>query len=604
MNQSSASPTRLTILTLAGTVYVVMSPTAVAQPDAHLSSLTSIQNWTIGNPVDGKHAYSIGRRTCNIGDEPLDWIQGPNPTHPVTAPNLYRLQDGRFEQIGRGWVMHHLCALQQGGCGTCQPVGNCCCAGLGPNCSTSNAVDTTGLFGIIGPRSEINVHPGTNQGVHSSPEGPTALRGRVIVEESDVDVGPSSNAMFFAEVQIVTADDAQAADMSLDNDNASYRQALVNQNTFFMGITGDTIRGQAAIHAWPENDPSVTLENIDIPNEGRLILAYKASPNDDGTWHYEYALHNLTSDRAVGLFSIPIPPDVTLTNIGFHDIDAHSGEIHAIEDWPADRNDNTLTWATEPFENDPLANALRWGTLYNFRFDADTPPQPATLNIGLFKPGTPDAVSAIVAAPLPACPAPALANAFQHTAFGDHAFDGYIDPRAESTDGQSLDVGLDAITLVFNTPLENPDGSTLSASAFTLTDSSASAPTITRISTEDNRVVTIRLNETLTVAEWTTVTLNAQTQCDQSPLSGFSIDIGFLPGDVDQNGAVTPVDLFIFRQYLNELSTPPMGVVADYLDTDRNSEVTPIDLFAYRQLINGIKPATRTWAGQQLPPKP
>lgn len=36
--------------------------------------------------------------------------------------------------------------------------------------------------------------------------------------------------------------------------------------------------------------------------------------------------------------------------------------------------------------------ALRWGTLYNFRFDSDAPPQEADLIIGLFKPGSPAAV--------------------------------------------------------------------------------------------------------------------------------------------------------------------------------------------------------------------
>jgi hypothetical protein len=39
------------------------------------------------------------------------------------------------------------------------------------------------------------------------------------------------------------------------------------------------------------------------------------------------------------------------------------------------------------------ANALRWGTLYNFRFDADRAPYRVEAELGLFKPGTPTMVS-------------------------------------------------------------------------------------------------------------------------------------------------------------------------------------------------------------------
>ena len=35
------------------------------------------------------------------------------------------------------------------------------------------------------------------------------------------------------------------------------------------------------------------------------------------------------------------------------------------------------------------ANALRWGTLYNFRFDSNRPPQTVSATIGFFKTGGP-----------------------------------------------------------------------------------------------------------------------------------------------------------------------------------------------------------------------
>lgn len=579
---------------------LICTSQVLAQPDAMIGSLPTIQNWTVGNPVDGLHAYTFARTICNIGDAPLDWFVGPNTNHPVTCGNLYRLHDGRFEQIGQGWVMHHFCALQQSLCGECRPVGNCCCAQLGAGCSTANSAPTTGSFGNLGPRSEINVHMGTNPGNHSFSKGSVELRGRNIVREDDLDDDNYPGALFFAETQIVSADDAQAGDMSGDNDNASHRRAIVNQNNFFMGLTGSTFRGEPAIHAWPANDDNVVLEPVDIPNEGRLHLAHKVSDNGDGTWHYEYALHNLSSERAVGSFSVPVPDDVTVTNIGFHDIDNHSGEIYDNTDWPAVRENGAISWATVAFDENENANAIRWGTLYNFRFDADTPPQQMPVTISIFQPGTPESVSTMIAAPQPACPAPAMISPPVGTSFADHAFDGYIDPRAESTDGQSVNLGIDTVKLVFNTPLERVDGEPLDATAF----GASNGITITNIATEDARTITLSLSGPLPVQQWTTITINARSQCGQTPLADIDINIGFLPGDIDQNGIVTPVDLLRFRQYLNETSTPSIGSVANYIDTDRDGEINPLDLYRYRQLINGVSPSTQVWAGQSLQAKP
>ena len=50
---------------------------------------------------------------------------------------------------------------------------------------------------------------------------------------------------------------------------------------------------------------------------------------------------------------------------------------------------SALTWSSETFAVNPNGNAIRWGTLYNFRFDSDRPPQPSNATIGFFKTGSP-----------------------------------------------------------------------------------------------------------------------------------------------------------------------------------------------------------------------
>ena len=50
---------------------------------------------------------------------------------------------------------------------------------------------------------------------------------------------------------------------------------------------------------------------------------------------------------------------------------------------------DSITWNSETFAQNQNANAIRWGTLYNFRFDADQPPQNANATVDFFKTGSP-----------------------------------------------------------------------------------------------------------------------------------------------------------------------------------------------------------------------
>ncbi|NIQ29784.1 MAG: hypothetical protein GTN89_05295, partial [Acidobacteria bacterium] len=63
----------------------------------------------------------------------------------------------------------------------------------------------------------------------------------------------------------------------------------------------------------------------------------------------------------------------TVTNIGFHDVDAHSDSPYDNTDWIGyhDVENSRVIWETDDFAVNPDANALRWGTMYNFWFDAD-----------------------------------------------------------------------------------------------------------------------------------------------------------------------------------------------------------------------------------------
>jgi hypothetical protein len=113
---------------------------------------------------------------------------------------------------------------------------------------------------------------------------------------------------------------------------------------------------------------------------------------------------------------------VTLSAAEFHDIDHHTQELlpewARVDnvDWNVQRGEGAVTWSTSaytgaaPGGNEHIANALRWGTLYNFRFDADAPPADAMAALGLFRPGSPESVTIAVIGPGAAARCPADLN--------------------------------------------------------------------------------------------------------------------------------------------------------------------------------------------------
>ncbi len=374
----------------------------VIGPDVIVGSLPGTARWT----GDGTQtAYSIATTSCNIGDEVLQWIdEGGSNLFPVIGQNLFRRSaDGRFEQIGQSWLKHGFCALQGGLCasqvpGGCQPYCGGCCNHLGVGCSDPYSAGLNGAQSILGPKWQVNPYTGVFPLPYNPGEGITSsFSRRLIVQNVDLDAGMNPGALYFIEGHYVTQDDAAANNQ---NNNASYRQVVVGSApNYSLSVTGSTQQQQQGIQAWQDFDPAVTLVDVPVVGDGLFILGYKASDNGDGTWHYEYALHNMNSDRAAGSFSVPIPACVTVTNEGFHDVDYHSGDgIGGANfdgtDWTITEGGSSITWNTQTFLENDNANALRWGTLYNYRFDADSPPTPVTVEIGLFKTGTAALVTA------------------------------------------------------------------------------------------------------------------------------------------------------------------------------------------------------------------
>ncbi|MEM7167791.1 MAG: hypothetical protein AAF581_20235 [Planctomycetota bacterium] len=361
--------------------------------DVIVGQLPNVSNW--GN-AGGYYAYSVGTTSCNIGTEELQWIAGNNQ-HPVIGQNLYRLKDGRFEHIGQSWLKHGFTALQQNSCG-CGCISSGTGTRLGVGCSDPYSSGLNGGQNSAGAKSEVT---GPSNGFFIYPQvldppNPDVTWRRLRVAAADMDPNQNAGALYFIEGQYITPDDAAAGN---GNNNVSYRQVTVgsNTNTYPLSLTGPTVQTFAGIQAWQNNDPTVTLTNIttdegagNVP--GLMILGHKVTDNGNGTWHYEYALYNMNSTRGAASFSVPIGIGVNVTNIDFSAPEYHSNEVYVNDAWNATNGSCALTWEVVSQTNPSTENGLFWGTMYNFRFDADAAPTSGDVSIDYYQTGTPSSL--------------------------------------------------------------------------------------------------------------------------------------------------------------------------------------------------------------------
>ncbi len=392
-----------------------VDPTPNNESDVTHQDIYQVFDW---GAVGGVNAYSLGSYTCNLGTQALAWAFNGTP---ALAQNAYRLHDGRLMQIGQGWAKHACCVANGSGCGSCQSTGE---AGLRPGCRDTYTASYNGGQTRLGPRSGINPYVGSFATIPSVPSGSNAIYRRLQVKQADMNATTYAGAQYFVEGVYACAQEKPSA----QRNNATYRRVNFANGgatpSYAMSlVTGFTSReGVPAIYAWRDHggttpvDTSVLIVTRDIPNDGRFHVAGKVtdlSGTGAGPWRYDYAAFNLNSYRAAGGFVVPIPAHATVTDIGFNDVDYHSGEIYDNTDWVGAKSGSTVAWrSTSTFASNPAGNALRWGIMYNFWFTSTTPPSATTgeVTLEMFQPAPPDADSFQVAGlPIPnqtpACPA-------------------------------------------------------------------------------------------------------------------------------------------------------------------------------------------------------
>ncbi|OLB44035.1 MAG: hypothetical protein AUI00_02400 [Verrucomicrobia bacterium 13_2_20CM_2_54_15] len=386
--------------------------TLVPGPDVIVGDIESVeqpQGAVNGNFV----GLGVGTVSCNNGDQPIDWHPLPNTNHPVIPQNLYRMSGGgdhteRFEQIGQSWMKHAFFALEEFICGTCNTSPPCVTGDqLCPGCADTYVASLNYDQDLIGSRAWVNpftgVFPSNPDPNNHAGHNHTGTSHRVTVATSDLIPGQNPGATYFAEADYISPTEytwcqAHPGQCNMYN-NVSYRPFTVSggPTTFTFGAAGLTVRMQPAIQTWASTGATVAQVEPDPGNDGIWFMGYKVTNPSAGVWHYEYALSNENLDRAIQSFSVPVG-GANISNIGFHappqepawpNDGTFNNQGYSSAPWAVDQSGGSITWSTETFATNQNANAIRFGTLYNFRFDADQPPQTANATVGYFKTGSP-----------------------------------------------------------------------------------------------------------------------------------------------------------------------------------------------------------------------
>ena len=359
--------------------------------DVALVNLSQVSQVALGG---GVVAIAPSATLKNVGITDVPWqvkFSPPAPPyntdqHPYLIWNLYRLSNGRLEQLGASGLKHAFLSTNSN-CGCSGASGAVLWVGNG-GCEDTYGVGTNNSTGSLGPRHEITAHTGVWERCGSifDPDcngiqnpappfsGPSDPR-RLWVMESEL---ATPGAQYFFESWYVVRDD-----VNIFNTMAwrSITPAFSGTSWTF-GPLGPQSQGPA-IDAWV--NPASPGANADTrridSGQGEVTLAVRATDVGGGRWRYEYALMNHDLDAMVGSLSIPLPAGVTVTNVSFHDVDRNPRT-----DWVAKvSSGDSIIWHAPPSVLTPLAFGQDWGLLYNFGFEvnaAPSAPQARTATIG------------------------------------------------------------------------------------------------------------------------------------------------------------------------------------------------------------------------------
>lgn len=401
------------------------------------SGISNVGSVRTGTFPTGAITLAISTTSTNYGTTLIDWfspgnsmpsvgttataanLQSMNPNHPVIAQNIYRIENGRFEQIGESWLKHGWLATNTTECFSSSALpgipaggGGSCGGGSGtrlsPNCNDTYGASLNSDRTYLGAKTEVNPFTGVwtpagswfNMGQNDDKRRRNASRrvnlatnvveswtpapteNLMLIQESDLD---RPGAQFFYEGRYVNQNEMNVYNQIL------WRQFTVTKGTssWTFGSSATNLGHGPAINMWPGATRFTALPR----SEGDVIVAVRTTTLPDGWTLYDYAVHNVTSDRQMDAFFVPVADSVPVRNISFRDIDQN-----AANQWTTARSGGEIRWTMQGGSN---TNVLLWGRTYNFRFEANSAPTASFPQLDMVKPGAYSWLTAQLPGPTP-----------------------------------------------------------------------------------------------------------------------------------------------------------------------------------------------------------
>ena len=322
-----------------------------------------------------------------------------NDQHPYLIWNLYRISDGRLEQVGVSGMKHAFltinvsCTINCGNGGIPQADGHI----LWPGCEDVYGVGNNDSPGDLGPRGGINPRTGLFESTGSffdqdgngvqdnSSSAPGENRMRVWVEDLQ-----TPDAQYLFESWYVIRDDVNIYN------GMGYHPLTPNNtsgNNWQYGL-GPFAQGRA-LDEWvaPGGTPASGAMNVlfDQDEIGHLQILARAEEVTEGRWRYTYVVKNYDVDH--GIESFAINANTTVDNWHFHDPDQDD-----TNEWLNEDSGTQLIFSA-PIVDDSVVNPLTWGQAYTFGFESDAPPIASTVDIAFGPTARPASVTLDLLAP-------------------------------------------------------------------------------------------------------------------------------------------------------------------------------------------------------------
>lgn len=316
----------------------------------------------------------------------------------LLAWQLYRLSDGRFEQLGRSGVKHAWNSIN-----FCpEPGGRI----VPPNCADRYGVGNNADQNVLGPRSEIeaaavtwaklgSIWDGNNDGDcdNLNPSGFPHDKAWCLSNPADefthrlavnADQLQTPGARYFLEAWYLVRQDVnifnsmgyqEITPTFTANGGAGVWTFPCTQgqciNTFVNGPALNAFVNDTAPAAGATSSEHNTAQ-------GRVRLASTATALEPGRYRYDYALMNFDFDRRIDRVSIPLPPFARVQAVAVSD-----GDDDVLNDWSIFVQEEQL------LINAPTSGELDWGSQLSIRFESALPPVAGAVEMGVAEPGLP-----------------------------------------------------------------------------------------------------------------------------------------------------------------------------------------------------------------------